>query len=124
MVRRDVVQSAMSLLTAAAGLLLPRRHAPGDSVSGSSKAPGLQHLLRELLTGNAPGELLSAEVGGGHATPLVRCRFARGADLDACASWVGGKVRAWLRQRTGPACRVEVSWGVFEPVVEARCREE
>jgi hypothetical protein len=115
---RDVLKSAASLL-AAAGLLLPRRRAPGDLASAPSKATAQEQLLRSLLTGGA-GNLLSVEVGGGPAACIVRCRFARGSDLDACASWVEAVVHDWLRQRTRGTFGVEISRGVFAPVVEAR----
>jgi hypothetical protein len=124
MLGRTVLKPAVSLLVAVAGLLLPRHRAPGVLAAGRGKAAGHERLLGALFAGGAPGKLLCAEVGGGPAVYLARCRFARGSDLDACASWVGAEVRAWLQQGTGRACDVEVSQGTFEPVVEARCRPE
>lgn len=119
-----VLRSAVSLLTAAAGRLLPRRHNPRGPVYCPGKATWRGQLLGELFAGSAPGKLVSAEVGGDPAAPAVRCRFARGSDVDACASWVGTQVRAWLEQRTGRTCNVEVSRETFAPVVETRCRAE
>jgi hypothetical protein len=124
MLGRDVLKSAVSLLTAAAGPLLPRRRAPGGPVSAPGAATAQERLLRFLLTGGAPGTVLSVAVGGGPAAPAVRCRFARGSDLDACAFWVRAKVSAWVQRESDRTCGVEVNREAFAPVVEARCRVE
>jgi hypothetical protein len=114
MLGRSVLNSARSLL-AATGLLLIRNPGPDETT-------GPQRLLRELTAGGAPAKLLCAVVGCDPASPVIRCRFTRDSDLDACACWVGVKVRTWLRQSAFRDCDLEVSHGMFEPVVEARCQ--
>jgi hypothetical protein len=119
MLGRGILKSAESLLAAAVGLVLPQRKPPGGLAP--TKGTG-QELLRRLFAGDAPGDLLSAVVGDDSAALFVRCRFARDADLGACAAWVQAKVSTWLGQRTPAANRVEISEALFEPVVEARGR--
>jgi hypothetical protein len=114
MFARNVLMSARSLLGAAGLLLTPR--------PALDTAADLQPLLLGLPLNDAPGKLMSVVVGSDPSIPVVRYHFARGCDLDACASWVEANVRTWLQQKTGRAYAVEVSWGTVEPVVEARCR--
>lgn len=62
---------------------------------------------------SAPADLLSATIGGDFDAPIVRCRFARGSDLNLCASWIKKTILRFL-----PARNLQIRMGIFEPIIE------
>lgn len=81
-----------------------------------------EQMLLAILQDNPPAKLLFAQVAVNSKGAMIRCRFVRNADLDACAKWFTAKIRAWMT-RTGHTCDIEVNQALFEPVISARLLE-
>src|SRR5437879_358509 len=81
----DTLKAALLFMTRTVDLLVGRSSPSVDMNS--------EKLLRDLVASDSPSKLLSAEVGSKSTAIIVRCRFVRDSNLDACTLWIVAKIR-------------------------------